>query len=254
MGVKIDNVNYADISRIINMTIKENRKGYICVNDVDNVIAASKNDMLREAINSSLLSIADGTPLAWFGKLAGCKEIERVAGMDLMMNLFSEMKGCRHYLLGDTESTIGGVIEKAGKMYRDIQIEGYSPPFKEFDEEDNRLMMDKITEAKPDIIWVGLGGGKQDKWMYNNIKSLDHGVMIGVGAAFRWFTGDLKTPPKLIQKMGLQWLFRTMHNFMEDPIKNFIPIMKRIFHRRVKFVLRFPGEVIRARRKIRNEG
>jgi N-acetylglucosaminyldiphosphoundecaprenol N-acetyl-beta-D-mannosaminyltransferase len=249
MGVRIDDVNYSGVSEKIRKTLRKNGKAYICVNDVANIVIANQDREVFKAINLSLLSIADGTPLAWFGKLVGCKNIERISGMDLMENLFAEKRAYKHYLLGDTEQTIGRVMEKAKQKYQGISIEGHSPPFKDFDDVDNRKILEKLKKAKPDIIWVSLGGGKQDNWMYNNINSLDRGVMIGVGAAFRWFTGELKTPPKIVQKMGLQQTYRIAHHLSENPWKNLRFVVGTILKRDVIFVLNFPGEVIRARRK-----
>lgn len=252
MGVRIDSVKCTEVSRRIKETLMVNGKGYICVNDVASVIMASQDSDIFRAINSSFLSIADGTPLAWFGRMAGCREMERISGMDLMEKLFAENGGYRHYLLGDTDSTISRVIEKARKIDSGLRIEGHSPPFKEFDDADNSTILEKLNEAGPDIIWVSLGGGKQDKWMYDNINSLYRGIMIGVGAAFRWFTGDLRTPPKIVQKMGLQQVGRIAHYMTENPWKNLSFVVGTILKRDLIFVLNFPGEIIKARAKQKN--
>ncbi|MDD2337620.1 MAG: WecB/TagA/CpsF family glycosyltransferase [Geobacteraceae bacterium] len=250
LGVKIDIVNYDHVHEIIKTTIDNNHKGYICVNDVGNVMSATQDKVLFEAINSSLLSLADGTPLAWFAKLAGYKEIERIAGMDIMVNQFSQQDDYHHYLLGDTDSRINRVIEKAKGINSSIQIKGYSPPFKVFDAEDNRLMIDKLNTEQPDIIWVSFGGGKQEKWMHDNINDLDRGIMIGVGAAFQWFLGDLVVPPKILQRMGLQWLFRFTQMMLFTNPRD-MKRAKRALHQRLKFALSFPQEVIKARKKHR---
>jgi len=248
MGVRIDNINYQDIRDTVVCTLRHNGRGYICVNDVGNLIEAAKDTMLLNAINSSLMTIADGVPLAWYAKIAGCTRIKRISGMDLMVNMFSENNGYKHYLLGDTESRIRRVMEKAKRINGNINIDGHSPPFTEFDASDNAVMADKLNRARPDIIWVSFGGGKQDKWMCENINRIDRGVMIGVGAAFKWFVGDLKVPPVILQKMGLQWIFRIACSLMEDPVKNLDFVVTRVLKRRLIFVLNFPGEVVRARR------
>lgn len=252
LGVKIDIVNYDRVHEIIKTTLDNNHKGYICVNDVGNVISATKDKLLFEAINSSLLSLADGTPLAWFAKLVGYKEIERISGMDIMINRFSQKDDYHHYLLGDTESRINRVIEKAKGINSSIQIKGYSPPFKVFDAEDNRLMIDKLNTDKPDIIWVSFGGRKQEKWMHDNIINLDRGIMIGVGAAFQWFLGDLVVPPKIVQRMGLQWLFRVTQMMLFTSPRDTRRATRSLQHR-LKFALYFPREVIKARAELRNK-
>jgi len=249
-GVKIDNVSREEVVNIVNDTLERNLGGYICVTDVGNVIMASKDSLLRDAINSSMLSIADGTPLTWYAKLVGCREIERISGMDLMVRLFEEKRGYKHFLLGDTEERINKVINKARQINGDIRISGYSPPFREFTSEDNRMMVEMITSEAPDIIWVSLGGGKQEKWMYTISTIVNRGVMIGVGAGFKWLIGDLNTPPKILQKIGLQWAFRIVPALLRDPMKNTRKVI-RVLKRKLEFVCYFPGEVIRARRSSR---
>lgn len=251
MGVRIDDVDYPTLSRMIEEILEENGRAYISVNDVGSVMTATWDREVREAINSSALSVSDGTPLAWFGRLSGCRSIERISGRDLMENLFANPGGYRHFLLGDTEKTIEKVKAKAADIFPGIWIDGYSPPFREFDDEDNLIIMEKINAANPDIIWVSLGGGRQDKWMHDHVGQLPRGVMIGVGAALRWFTGDLVTPPRFIQKMGLQWVFRIVHYLAEDPSGNLKFVVGTVLKRNMIFLLNLPREVFRARRNQR---
>jgi len=249
-GVKIDNVSLEDVVELVNDTLERNLMGYVCVSDVSNVIKATKDSLLRDAINSSMVSIADGTPLAWYAKLVGCRDIERISGMDLMVRLFEDKRGYKHFLLGDTEERINKVINKARQINGDIRISGYSPPFREFTDEDNRMMVEKITSEAPDIIWVSLGGGKQEKWMYSTSTIINRGVMIGVGAGFKWLIGELKTPPKIIQKMGLQWAYRIFPALLCNPIQNTKPVLK-VLKWKLEFIRYFPGEVIRTRKSAR---
>lgn len=238
LGVKIDNLAYRGILEKIRGSLRE--KGYICLTEAGTVIAASEDEELREAIGHSLISIPDGMPLVWYGKLLGSRRIERISGMELMKRLLKEENGWSHYLLGDTEETISRVIEKASRANRNLRISGHSPPFKDvFDEEDNRLMLEKVNAADPDIVWVSFGGRKQNQWMCRNIRSLNRGVMIGVGAAFRFYTGDLWTPPKIVQAMGLQWFFR----MVQEPRRWF----RTQARKKLKFALHFPIEVYKGR-------
>ncbi len=251
-GVKINNTSYRNAYETIKHTVETDGKGYVCLTDVGNVIRATGDPYFRETLNRSLLSIADGMPLAWYTKLVGGREIERISGMDLMIKLFAENDGHKHFLLGDTEQRINRVIAKAREINGNIQISGYSPPFKEFDDEDNRLMIERLNRENPDIIWVSFGGGKQEKWMRDNISMLNRGVMIGAGAAFKYLIGELKTPPRIIQNMGLQWVYRNVQRLLYEPRKNrksFMWILKW----KMLFVLHFPGEVIRNRRRYRKE-
>lgn len=252
MGVKISNVSYRRAYDTIREIINNNGKGYVCLNDVGNIMEATRDNDLRMAITQSTFSLPDGMPLAWYGRLVGCTEIERISGMSIMKRMFSERDGFKHYLLGDTDQTIAYVIEEAKKLNEEIRIVGHSPPFKNFAEEDNREIMRKVKRADPDIIWVSFGGGKQEKWMHQQLQSLDRGVMIGAGAAFKWLIGDIVSPPTILQTMGLQWLYRLVQEVAKNP-KGSVDWCKRrkFVKNKVTFLANFPREVTVARRSIK---
>lgn len=253
-NVKISNINYQNVIGVVHKALENRQPGYICLTDVANLMVASKTEQLQTAINGSLLSLPDGMPLAWYGRLVGCKEIERISGASLLTRLLVDMGGFKHYLLGDTEETIDRIIAKARTVNREIKISGHSPVFKVFDDNDNRQMMEKIRKADPDIIWVSFGGGKQEKWMHQNIGALDRGVMIGVGAAFRFYLGDIVTPPKIFQSMGLQWVFRLAELFAKDPVNWLKHVKERdLLKSKVLFVVNLPSEVKSARQLLRSK-
>lgn len=251
-GVKINNVNYEHVHKMITKVLADNQKGYICLNDVANIYFATRNVQQRNAINDSLLSLPDGMPLVWYAWMVGCKEIERISGASLLQRLLVDMHHCKHFLLGDTELTINKVIAEAKKLNGNLVINGHSPPFKVFNDEDNQRMIDKIREADADIVWVCFGGQKQEKWMSQNISRLDKGVMIGVGAAFRFFIGDITTPPQIFQKMGMQWVFRLTEDFLKDPGHTVKAIReKELLKSKVYFMVNLPLEVSKSRKKFK---
>ena len=237
-GVKVNIVDYAETRNAILSAV--NGRGYVCLTCVWCVSTAMNDGAFLQAIEDSLLSVPDGTPLVWYARLLGCRKAERVSGPDLMGRMLEERSGLKHFLLGDTEQTIRRVIERARKANEGISISGYSPPFKErFSEADTRRIFDRIDRADPDLIWVSFGGGKQDKWMHRNLSRLRRGVMIGVGAAFRFYIGDLYTPPRIFQRLGLQWAFR----LLQDPIRE----LEGHLQTDPAFILNFPREVLKNR-------
>ena len=250
MNTKINIVNVFDVHELIINAISNGCKEYICLTDVGNVISATHDEQLQTAINTAFLSLADGTPLAYYARLAGHNRIERISGIQLMKFMFTKKDGLSHFLLGDTEQTINKVIEKAQAIDSSINIAGYSPPFREFTKEDNIDIAEKIRKANPDIIWVCFGGGKQEKWINDNIGCIDKGIMIGVGAAFRWFTGNIKTPPEIFQKLCLQWLYRLASELIKDPQRGTSFFMKRQLGKFPIFLMNFPAEVVRARKQL----
>jgi len=254
MGVKISNVNYRRAYDTLHRVITENGKGYVCLNDVGNVMEATRDSALRTAINESIFSLPDGMPLAWYGRLVGCKEMERISGMSFLKRMLAERNGFRHYLLGDTNETIARVIKEAKKLNEQIKIHGHSPPFKNFTEEDNRQIMKEVQKVNPDIIWVSFGGGKQEKWMHQQIEHLDRGIMVGAGAAFKWLIGEIVAPPEIVQSMGLQWAYRLVQEVVKDPVgaRSFCK-RRKIVKNKVSFLANFPREVALARRSSKAE-
>ena len=236
-GAKINDVDLHHVRDIIAANLEH--PGYICTTCVHTLIDSLNDPELRAAINHSLLSLPDGTPLVWYGRLAGYRRVRRVSGPSLLASLLAGTDEFSHFLLGDTEETISAVIAKAKALNRTIRIAGYSPPFKPIlTPNDNDVIFSRVADFRPDLIWVSFGGGKQDKWMYANIGNLERGLMIGVGAAFRYYIGQLKTPPRLLQQFGLQWLFRTL----QDPVS----VGKGQLRRFPKFLLLFAVEAIRS--------
>lgn len=253
MKVKINAITYREVFQVMEVAVANEQKGYVCLTDVGNVVSAAGDKRLQAAINNSLLSLPDGAPLAKYARWAGYKGAERISGAGLMESMFAEKNGFSHYLLGDTDLIINKVIKKAKEIDQDISITGYSPPFREFTPQDNRNMIEKIHQANPDIIWVSFGGGKQEKWMLNNIGNLDKGIMIGAGAAFKWFTGDLKVPPEIFQKLCLQWIFRLISELATDSKKGKSHFVKRQLQKFPVFLMNFPLELASARRRYKRK-
>lgn len=210
-GIK---VSCCDLQSSVSETIsntKLQKPNYICVTDAGNLVNAyRKSPGLKDAINNSLISLPDGKPISVFAKLKGIRSIERVAGPDFMEKLFEATSGTviRHFFLGDTDEIHDKLRKKISAEYR-IEIAGsFSPEFNSWNEQTDREIVTRLKEADADIIWVGLGGGKQEIWMKNNFMKLDKGIMIGVGAAFRFYLGEIKRAPLFFQNVGLEWFFR----------------------------------------------
>jgi N-acetylglucosaminyldiphosphoundecaprenol N-acetyl-beta-D-mannosaminyltransferase len=245
-GVKLNNLNYDDICKIL--TQERGRKGFIWFIDTNIALRAGNDPELKKIINSSLINIVDGMPLAWFGWLSGCKNLERISAPDFFARRLEEPSGLSHFLLGDTEETIGRIMAKARERNPSISIQGYSPPFRDhFTSQDNRIMLERIEAADPDLIWVSFGSLKQEPWVYSQVDKLRRGHMITVGAAFRYYIGEIYTPPVIVQRMGLQWLLRTIEH--KDPNRN---LPHRLFHQFMKlskYLFYLPGELTRNRRE-----
>jgi N-acetylglucosaminyldiphosphoundecaprenol N-acetyl-beta-D-mannosaminyltransferase len=125
------------------------------------------------------------------------------------------------FFLGGLEGVAQKAADELKKMYPQINVAGvYSPPFG-FDKnaEENNKIIRMINAVKPHILFVGVGAPKQEKWIYNNIGSLDINVALAIGASFDFVAGTIKRAPKAFRNMGMEWFWR----FSSEP--------KRLFKR-----------------------
>lgn len=217
------NINVTDMQQTIDCltaNLEELRGKYICVSNVHTTVMAYRDEAYRNVQNSAAMALPDGKPLSIVSKRRGFIEARRVPGPDLMPKIFelSKEKGYRHYFYGSTEETLHKLKIQLQKTYPYLQIAGmFSPPFRTLSEEEDKEIIDKINESKPDFIWVALGAPKQENWMYAHRDKLD-GVMLGVGAAFDFEAGTVKRAPRWMQEICMEWLYR----IMQDP-KRLIP-------------------------------
>ena len=100
---------------------------------------------------------------------------------------------------------------------------------------------------------VCFGGGKQEKWMRNNIGRIEKGIMIGVGSALRWFTGDIKVPPEIIQRLCLQWLYRLVSELIREPRRGTNFFLERQLLKFPIFLINSPIELAMARRRFKQQ-
>lgn len=208
--------------------IDELRGKYICVSNVHTTVTGYEEADYRNIQNTAALALPDGKPLSLYSKKHGFPEAERVTGPDLMGELFARDNGLRHYFYGGKEETIQVLSEKLPGEYPSLRIAGMvSPPFRPLTEEEDERELQKMNDAKADIIWIGLGAPKQERYMYEH-RGKVNGVMIGVGAGFDYYAGTIKRAPMWMQKLSLEWLYR----LMQDPKRLF----RRYFATNFKFL------------------
>ena len=164
----------------------------------------------RNIQNGAAAALPDGGPLSAVQRHRGRKNASRVAGPDLMKEIFliSVEKGYRHYFLGSTERTLQTLNHVLSLTYPGIVIAGMcAPPFRPMSPAEDQKIIDEINRAKVDFIWVGLGAPKQERWMAEHENKVQ-GLMLGVGAGFDYCAGNLRRAPEWMQKYSLEWLYR----------------------------------------------
>ena len=230
LGVNIAAINMDWLLDFTDKNIKDLSGDYMCVSNVHTTVTSYEEPDYCAVQNGGIMAIPDGGPLSTVGRKRGFKDMSRTTGTSYMGEIFeiSAKKGYRHYFYGSTEQTLEKLYQKLNEQYPGIQIAGmYSPPFRPMTEEEDAAVIERINQTEPDFVWVGLGAPKQEKWMAAHQGSVK-GFMVGVGAGFDYFAGNIERAPKWMQNSNLEWVYR----LLQDPRRLF----SRYWHTNTKFI------------------
>ena len=215
VGVPVSMVDYERTTQVMDRLVTTRERGYVCVAPVHAVMEAQDDPEMLAALRGATLVVPDGIPVVWAANLLGesPRLDDRVYGPELMLR-FSALcaeRGHRVWLYGGRDQgSLAQLALALRERYPGIQIVGgYSPPFRALSPEEERSVADQINAAQPDVVWVGIGVPKQEKWMANMRDRLEVPVMCGVGAAFDFHAGRVSMAPSWMQQRGLEWVYRT---------------------------------------------
>ncbi len=214
LGVNYTTANITEVASYLISHSAELGGKYICFSNVHTTVMAADQPEYKEILNGSAMTFPDGMPIAKKIRQNGYYEAERVAGPDLMEELFRQSMGSgkKHYFYGSTETTVEKLKERLSERFPWMEIVGMvSPPFRELTEEEDDEAVRQINESGADFVWIGLGAPKQERWMKAHAGKI-HAVMLGVGAGFDFHAGTIRRAPRIIQKLGLEWLYRLFQN------------------------------------------
>ena len=174
------------------------------------IVESTDDDRLRTALRNEALNVADGVPLVWVGRSRG-RRIERVCGLDVLPDVVDRGRadGARHYFYGGAEGTAEHLAARLGERFPGLIVAGIEvPPFRPLTADEDEAMIARVNAAQPDFIWVGLGTPKQDLWLADHRDRLDAAALMAVGAAFDIVGGRRRRAPRVMRRLGLEWLFR----------------------------------------------
>ncbi len=215
LGVRIDLVDYTLTTDIMRECISNRTMGnYICVTPVHPIMVSRSDQDLREALENSKLSVPDGMPVVWAARLLGGKIQDRVYGPNLMLRAcaMAECEGYSVFLYGGKPETLIKLKNELADRFPNLRIAGsYSPPFRKLLPKEEEEIIQAINSASPDLLFIGLGAPKQEKWMARHCPKMNVPVTIGVGAAFDFLSGEKKQAPAWMQSRGLEWIFRLIN-------------------------------------------
>ncbi len=214
LSVGISAVQIPDVVAQMEDWIRERRRcHYISVTGMHGVVEAQHEPEFRRILNTADLVVPDGMPLVWLARWHGFSLRRRVYGPDLMADFCAESvtRGYKHYLYGGGPGVADRLANGLTKRFPGLVIVGkgsapFGPPGKE---EDERFVRD-INNSGADVVWIGLSGVTQDKWMFEHRDKLNVPVLVGVGAAFDFYSGLKKQAPVWMRESGFEWLFRLL--------------------------------------------
>lgn len=211
LGVPMSALTMNEAVAIIEECIRGGERKYICTIDVHALVESHSESDVRDIYRSAAIAAPDGMPLVWLLHHGGYQAADRICGPDLMPAVFreSECRGYRHFLYGSSDATLSLLRQNLLQDFPGAKIVGHhSPPFRPLTGKEDRDVDRLLNAADPDIVWVGLGAPKQDRWMAAHRQALKAPMLIGVGAAFDMIAGKVKRAPRFLRHTGCEWVFR----------------------------------------------
>ena len=188
--------------------------GYVCFTNVHGTVMGRRDAGFRDITNQSLLSLADGKPVYWMGRLHGAGDLGHVPGPDFMLAALRRFPYKRHYFYGSTPEVLRSLESSLRAQIPGLTVCGtHSPPFLPQSAAELGRDLQAIRDSGADFVWVGLGAPKQERWMATHWRALAPAVLLGVGAAFDFHAGNLKRAHSALRFMGLEWL----HRLVQEP-------------------------------------
>lgn len=215
LGVRVHMVQIPDVMNITADWIENSRhRCHQIVNTgMHGIMEARRDPGFKSVLNSADLFFPDGVSVIWVARRRGYRLKKQGTGPEFMRDFcrLADEKGYRNFFYGDTEETLGKLTANLAREFPALQVAGvYSPPFRPLTGEEDEAVVRLINESAPDILWVGLGCPKQEKWIYEHKDRLKVPVAIGVGAYFKFHGGQIKRAPRWLRDRGFEWLWRLM--------------------------------------------
>lgn len=215
LGTRVHMVTMEAVLRSIGEWIAEWRiPHYIVATGVHGIIEGHRDPAFKTILNRADLFIPDGFSLVWIARWRGISLRERVCGTDLLLNScrLAAENGYRMFFYGDTEEVLAQLRRRLEERYPGLQIVGtYSPPFRPLSATEDEHVVRMINTAAPDVLWVGLGLPKQERWIIEHKDRLHVPVLVASGAAFKFASGMVRRAPRWVGEHGMEWLWRFVH-------------------------------------------
>lgn len=214
LGTYFSLLSYEDVLTKIQGWRANQRRHYITLTPPYSVLLCRRDAELQQATQGAALILPDGVGIILAVTLLRYPHNGRVSGPTLMLKAcdWGREEGLRHFFYGGASGVAAALTDRLTARFPGLTVAGiYCPPFRRLTPAEDREVVQQINDSDPDIVWVGFGSPKQEKWMAEHVGKIDAAALIGVGAAFDFHSGRVKWAPEWMRKMGIEWAYRLAH-------------------------------------------
>ena len=214
-GMPFDFVSHAEVLTVVEHWRRNGHRQYIVVNNPHAVMLCHRDPAMRDATLRAGLAVPDGVGVVLAAKLLGYGRQRRCTGPAMMLELCDRGRelGYRHYFYGGADGVADQLANRLGERFPGLIVAGtYCPPFRPLTDAEDQRVIGQINDSKADILWVGLGAPKQEKWILAHHGRIAVPAMIGIGAAFDFHSGTVPWAPRWVRVCGLEWAHRLAMN------------------------------------------
>jgi len=205
-NIPVDNVTLKESLDKLDELIASQGPHLVVTPNPEMIVAAQEDNLLKQIIKSAALRLPDGISLVVVSRILRRPLKERVAGIEFMLQAvrMASLKHYRIYLLGGKPGIAQKAAESLKNSFPSLLIVGVHDGYFEHD----GTIINQIKAAQPDLLFAGLGAGRQEKWLAKYLKVLGVPVCVGVGGSMDVISGYKKRAPKIFRRLYIEWLYR----------------------------------------------
>ena len=213
LGVAIHRMKMAEVLAYVGKAIENRHRLRLGVVNAAKLVNMMADPELDQDVRSSDLVLADGMSVVWASRLRRAPLPERVAGMDIMLEIFNagDTAGYRIYLFGAREAVVSTVADRADKEFPGSQIAGFRNGY--YGPEEEAAIVETINASRADVLFVAMTSPMKERFMDRWADQLNVPVIHGVGGSFDVYSGLVERAPDWMQNAGLEWL----HRLFQEP-------------------------------------
>lgn len=189
---------------------KQHLSRSVCVANVHMLVEAYRNSGFATVLRQSDLVTPDGMPLVWMLRCLGVSNQDRIAGMDILVELCARApeQDVSIFFLGCHDDILNRMKQRLSREFPNLKIAGIEPlPFRPLTAEEDEALVQRVNASGAGLVLVALGCPKQETWIAQHRDRIQ-AVMVGLGGAFPVFAGVHKRAPRMMRSVGLEWLYR----------------------------------------------